>query len=211
MSSSSSYSSLPSDVTMRRQVLPSLSAVEAAKRAAAYAAVDAHVLPHHMAIGIGSGSTVPYVVERILQQGSKLNARRIFLPTGFQSKQLILQAGLVLADPDGVKHLDVDIDGADECDVKLNCIKGGGACQLREKVLAEMADSFVVVADDRKDSQVLGTSWARGVPIEVAPFALSLVTANLIKAGCTKPQLRMAKMKAGPVVSDNGYVAFYEH
>lgn len=48
--------------------------IEAAKRLAAYAAVDEHVKPEHRVIGIGSGTTVPYVVERIVQQGEDLNA-----------------------------------------------------------------------------------------------------------------------------------------
>jgi hypothetical protein len=48
--------------------------IEAAKRLAAYAAVDAFVKPVHKVIGIGSGTTVPYVVERIVQQGEELNA-----------------------------------------------------------------------------------------------------------------------------------------
>lgn len=48
------------------------------------------------------------------------------------------------------------IDGADEVDLKLNCIKGGGACQLQEKVVASCAKIFVVVADYRKESKTLG-------------------------------------------------------
>ena len=67
--------------------LSHLEGVEAAKRAAAYAAVDNHVKANHKIIGIGSGSTVPFVVERIVQQGEKVNADRWFIPTGFQSKQ----------------------------------------------------------------------------------------------------------------------------
>lgn len=65
-------------------------------------------------IGIGSGSTVPYVVDRIVQQGAKANAGRLFFPTGFQSKELILSAGLALGDVDMFTRLDVCIDGADE-------------------------------------------------------------------------------------------------
>ena len=53
--------------------------------------------------------------------------------------------------------------------------RGGGACQLREKVLAEAATHFILVADARKDSKVLGTNWKQGVPIEVAPFAWAKV------------------------------------
>lgn len=73
--------------------LAPLEGVEAAKRAAAYASVDNHIKPEHLIIGIGSGSTVPYVVERIIQQGPTVNAKRWFVPTGFQSKELIVKAG----------------------------------------------------------------------------------------------------------------------
>lgn len=105
---------------------------------------------------------------------------------------------------DQFPSIDVTIDGADEVDADLNAIKGGGACHLREKVLAEAANLFVLVADQRKDSKVLGTNWKRGIPIEVAPFAWAKVMRNLSKMGCPDPQLRMGKAKAGPVVTDNG-------
>lgn len=122
--------------------------------------MDKHVQPNHQVrihplstgcirtltvssqvIGIGSGSTVPYVVERILAQGPEVNKDRVFIPTGFQSKELIVEAHLRLGDVDQYPHIDVTIDGADEVDQDLSCIKGGGACQLREKVLAEAADT----------------------------------------------------------------------
>ncbi|PWN30439.1 putative RKI1-D-ribose-5-phosphate ketol-isomerase [Jaminaea rosea] len=188
-------------------VLKPLEGVEAAKRAAAYASVDNHVLPEHKVVGIGSGSTVPYVVERIVQQGPKVNAARWFVPTGFQSKELIVQAGLNLGDVDSFPVIDVTIDGADEVDPSLNCIKGGGACQLREKVLAEAAKTFIVVADYRKESPQLGQKWTQGVPIEVAQFAYASVMRKLEALG-GKPVLRMGGgAKAGPCVTDNsGFV-----
>ncbi|KAG8944988.1 ribose-5-phosphate isomerase rki1 [Tulasnella sp. 419] len=178
--------------------------IEASKRLAAFTAVDRHILPEHKVIGIGSGSTVPYVVERILQQGKELNKDRVFIPTGFQSKELIVKGGLLLGDVDQYPTIDVTIDGADEVDDALNCIKGGGACHLREKVLAEAAETFVVVADFRKNSSLLGTNYVQGVPIEVAPFAYAKLLQNLHRLGSPAAALRMAKMKAGPVVSDNG-------
>jgi ribose 5-phosphate isomerase A len=115
------------------------------------------------------------VVERIAAQGKALNEDRVFIPTGsfyrliisriqlnapsgFQSQQLILSAGLVLGDIHQFPEIDVTIDGADECDTDLNAIKGGGACHLREKVLAESAKVFVIVADSRKNSLCLGTN-----------------------------------------------------
>ncbi|BGP16999.1 hypothetical protein JCM10213_006695 [Rhodosporidiobolus nylandii] len=178
---------------------------EKAKRLAAYAAVDEHVKEYHKVLGIGSGSTVPYVVERLCQPPHcYANSDRWYIPTGFQSKELIVKAGLNLGDVDQFPSIDVTIDGADEVDDELNAIKGGGACQLREKVLAEAATHFIIVADSRKDSKVLGTNWKQGVPIEVAPFAWAKVFVNLQKMGCEDPKLRMGKMKAGPVVTDNG-------
>lgn len=182
----------------------SLTGIDAAKQLAAWTAVDNHILPQHKLIGIGSGSTVPFVVDRIVSQGKQLNQGRVFLPTGFQSKELIVNAGLVLGDVDQYPNLDVTIDGADEVDKNLNCIKGGGACHLREKVLAEAADTFVVVADYRKRSELLGTSWKQGVPIEVSPFAYVKLLQNLHKIGSKTAALRMATGKAGPVVTDNG-------
>lgn len=182
-----------------------LSPVEQSKRLAAYTAVDKHILPHHKIVGIGSGSTVPYVVERILQQGTELNKDRVFIPTGFQSKELIISGHLNLGDVDQFLTIDVTIDGADEVDPKLNCIKGGGACQLREKVLAEAAKTFIVVADYRKNSDYLGKNFTQGVPIEVVPFAYAKVLQNLRDLlGSPNATLRMAKAKAGPVVTDNG-------
>ncbi|PVF96672.1 ribose 5-phosphate isomerase [Serendipita vermifera] len=178
--------------------------IEGAKQLAAYAAVDHHILPHHKVIGIGSGSTVPYVVDRIVQQGKEANTGRVFIPTGFQSKELIVKAGLILGDVDQYPSIDVTIDGADEVDSDLNCIKGGGACHLREKVLAEAAETWVVVADYRKNSRILGTTYKQGVPIEVAPFAYAKLLQNVHRLGSEKAVLRMAKAKAGPVVTDNG-------
>lgn len=88
-------------------------------------------------------------------------------------------------------------------DTALNLIKGGGACQLREKVLAEAAKTFIVVADFRKRSKVLGETWKQGIPVEVAPFAATHVLRKLTELGSISPVLRMAKAKAGPVVTDN--------
>ncbi|KAF8836480.1 ribose 5-phosphate isomerase [Paxillus ammoniavirescens] len=182
-----------------------LSPIEQSKRLAAYTAVDKHVLPEHKIVGIGSGSTVPYVVERIVQQGKELNKDRIFIPTGFQSKELIISSNLNLGDVDQFPTIDVTIDGADEVDLELNCIKGGGACHLREKVLAEAAKTFILVADYRKNVEYLGTAFTPGVPIEVVPFAYAKVLQNLHHVlGSPTATLRMAKAKAGPVVSDNG-------
>ncbi|RUS26064.1 ribose-5-phosphate isomerase [Jimgerdemannia flammicorona] len=212
--------------------------VESGKRIAAHQAVDEYILPHHKAVGIGSGSTVVYALERILQKPELHHI--VFIPTSFQSKILIIDGGLKLGSIEqcvpGYTDLDVTIDGADEVDAKLNAIKGGGACQFQEKLVAEAAKKFVIIADYRKKSEKLGTQfpslkikrrrstrppriipppqWLRGVPIEVIPMSYKAVQQALQIRISAKPEtmaLRMAKMKAGPVVTDNGCFVIDAH
>ncbi|KAI9305182.1 ribose-5-phosphate isomerase [Cunninghamella echinulata] len=179
--------------------------IELGKKLAAYKAVDDHITPEHKVIGIGSGSTVVYVVERILQKPELKHL--VYIPTSFQSKLLIIDGGLTLGSIEQYPEIDVTIDGADEVDPALNVIKGGGACQFQEKVVAESAKKFVIVADYRKKSDKLGVQWTKGVPIEVVPMAYKMVIKSLESKLSLKPlstTLRMAINKAGPVVTDNG-------
>lgn len=133
------------DTIMSTMTTPQLT-VESAKRLAAYRAVDEHFPPHARHIGIGSGSTVVYVVERIAQLPREITDPIVFVPTGYQSRELILRAGLKLGSIDMHTELEVAFDGADEVDPYLNCIKGGGACLFQEKLVAVCAKKFVVVA-----------------------------------------------------------------
>ena len=88
-------------------------------------------------------------------------------------------------------------------DLNLNCIKGGGGCLTQEKIVASCAKKFVVIADSSKDSKALGEKWKKGVPVEVIPMAYRSVALKLEHLGL-HPMLRMAKAKAGPLVTDNG-------
>ncbi|RAL65566.1 hypothetical protein DID88_005240 [Monilinia fructigena] len=185
-----------------------LSPVEASKRRAAYKAVEDHFDPSYRYVGIGSGSTVVYVVEAIAAQGRDITSKMIFVPTGDQSKQLIIEAGLPLGSIDSLppvavgnlrgdaafdvstglqdlglrgkrESLDVAFDGADEIDEDLNCIKGGGACLFQEKLVATSSKKFVCVADYRKLQPRLLTSW-KAIPIEIAPLAAPTIKGFLL-------------------------------
>jgi len=180
-----------------------MSGIEAGKKAAAYAAIDEQVQNNH-AVGIGSGSTVIYAVERLAERVKTENLSIVCTPTSFQARQLIVEHGLQLTDLEQHPELDIAIDGADEVDQNLVCIKGGGGCQTQEKIVAACAKKFVVIADDRKDSKVLGEQWNKGVPIEVVPLAYHPVIKKIESMLGGKAVLRMAKNKAGPVVTDNG-------
>ncbi|XP_078080173.1 ribose-5-phosphate isomerase [Mustelus asterias] len=176
---------------------------EEAKRKAGYMAVDNHV-QDNQALGIGSGSTIVYAVDRIAKRVQDENLKIVCVPTSFQARQLILQHQLTLSDLDRHPELDVAIDGADEVDSDLNLIKGGGGCLTQEKIVAACAKEFIVVADYRKDSKSLGEKWKKGVPIEVIPMAYVPVTKAIAAKFGGAAELRMAVNKAGPVVTDNG-------
>jgi ribose 5-phosphate isomerase A len=188
--------------------------VEAAKRLAARQAVDQQITPllkTHAVVGIGSGSTVVYAVERLVEvikeSPNNLSGKIFCIPSSFQATQLITDASphLVLSNLNTHPKIDVGIDGADEVDENMILIKGGGGCLTQEKIVAFCCKKFVIVADYRKKSQFLSEQWKRGIPIEVIPLALKPVQMfleELVKGSDAK--LRMAVAKAGPVVTDNG-------
>ncbi|KAJ2795563.1 ribose-5-phosphate isomerase rki1, partial [Coemansia furcata] len=109
-------------------------------------------------------------------------------------------------------------------DAELNAIKGGGGAHLREKLVAAASRKLVLIADYRKDSEVLGEKWDKGVPVEVSPLAWSTIKRQLERMvpksraqGLSTADamvafefsypiavLRQAVRKAGPVVTDNG-------
>ncbi|KAF3920814.1 hypothetical protein ABW20_dc0109358 [Dactylellina cionopaga] len=185
--------------------------IASAKKLAAQTAVDDHYPkspPKY--IGIGSGSTIVHVVDSIAALDQTLTSSTKFIPTGFQSKQLLLSHNLQILDIDLLpagEVISVAFDGADEVDSGLNCIKGGGACLFQEKIVAVQAKKFVVVADFRKISPTLctPTTWPSGIPIEVVPSSYPYVTSKLLGLGATNVVLRPGgKAKAGPCVTDNG-------
>ncbi|XP_034235113.1 ribose-5-phosphate isomerase [Thrips palmi] len=182
---------------------PTMSLLESAKKAAAFRAVDECVKDKDV-VGVGSGSTVVYAVERLAERVQKEKLQLVCIPTSFQARQLIVENNLILGDLDRYPQLDVAIDGADELDNKFTAIKGGGGCLTQEKIVASCAKRFIIIADYTKDSQTLGEQYKKGVPIEVIPLSYVPVMQRIQTRFGGKVQLRMAKSKAGPVVTDNG-------
>ncbi|KAK6638868.1 hypothetical protein RUM43_007137 [Polyplax serrata] len=183
-----------------------MSMVENAKKLAAYTAVENHVKDNTV-VGIGSGSTVVYAVEKLTQKIRNENLKIICIPTSFQAEQLITQNNLVLgslSQQPKASSIEVVIDGADEVDSDLTLIKGGGGCLLQEKIVASCSNEMIVIADFNKKSKKLGEQWKKGVPIEVVPLSYVPVMNKITTLFGGTAELRMAKMKAGPVVTDNG-------
>ncbi|KMU92699.1 ribose-5-phosphate isomerase [Coccidioides immitis H538.4] len=103
-------------------------------------------IPNSLALGaVRPSSTLLRAIKALGIDTSSTS----FVPTGFQSNQLIVNAGLTPiafdALPEGAV-LDIAFDGSDEVDDDLNCIKGGGACLFQEKLVALQAKEFIVVA-----------------------------------------------------------------
>lgn len=176
--------------------------IEKGKESAAIRAIDENV-KKGMVLGIGSGSTVVYAVKRIAELNNESNLNLKCIPTSFQAYNLIIDNGLNLVSIDMYPVIDLDIDGADEIDKDLNAIKGGGGCLVQEKIIASISKNFVLIADYRKDSQFFGENWKKGIPIEIIPLARVPLMKKFEELG-GKPILRMAKAKAGPLVTDNG-------
>ncbi|KZF19310.1 ribose 5-phosphate isomerase A [Xylona heveae TC161] len=191
----------------QKQAAEALSTIEGAKKQAAIRAVEEHFDPaSHKIVGIGSGTTIIYVVEAIKERGGSEHIR--FVPTGFQSRQAIVKAGLTPMPFDSLAEgqlLDVCFDGADEVDDELNCIKGGGACLFQEKLVATKSKKFVCVADYRKLQPRLLTNWP-SIPVEIAPIAMTSVLHALKRLGSIDPIVREGHIaKAGPLKTDQDF------
>ncbi len=99
--------------------------------------------------------------------------------------------------------IDLTIDGADECDEKLNLIKGGGGALLREKILAQASKRLVIIIDESKLSKHLGAKWS--VPIEVIQFAASVEQKYLESLGAKVVRRKNAEGK-DYVTDENNFI-----
>jgi len=172
---------------------------ENAKRMAAINAVKR--VKDGFIVGLGSGTTVAHAFEELGKRIREEKLQIYGVPTSYQAFLLAVQHNIPITTLDEHPQLDITIDGADQVDKELNMIKGMGGALTREKIVASASKMNIIVIDETKLTETLGVN--QPVPIEVLPFALSLVTKRLRELG-GKPVLRKAKKKLGPVVTDNG-------
>ena len=175
-----------------------------AKENAAIAAME--FVEDGMTLGLGSGSTAEIFIEMLgerIASGMRIQG----VPTSQRTAECAQKHDVPLVSPDKIEKINVTIDGADEVDPVFNLIKGGGACLLREKIIANASSKMVVIVDDSKMVDMLG---AFPLPIEVDPFGLSLTADQIYNAlqhtGCKEAQtvLRQAKDGSGPLITDGG-------
>ena len=159
---------------------------ELKKQAAVYAV---RFVQPGMTVGLGTGSTAVHAVREIARRhaAGQLDGIKTFA-TSADIASVATHAGLPLLGPQGPIDIDVTIDGADEVDPQLNLIKGGGGALLHEKIVAQSTRREVIVVDESKLSDRLGTKHA--LPVEVFPFDCESQCAFLEKLG-GHPVLRM--------------------
>ena len=109
--------------------------------------------------------------------------------------------GIPLIDLVSVDQIDLAIDGADEVNPSYQLIKGGGACHVREKLVASKANKLLIVVDQTKLVKNLNEEFP--LPVEVLPSAWKQVK-DVIEDMDAQCKLRLAEKKAGPVVTDEG-------
>ncbi len=172
--------------------------VAGAKRRAAEAASQ-HVKSGTV-IGLGTGSTAKHMIEIV---GSLLASGRLTdiqgVPTSIQTSADAREAGIPLTTLDDHPELALSIDGADLIDGSLNAIKGGGGALLREKIVASASKTYILIADERKIVEKLGTGFP--LPIEILPFSATPAADRVGKLGAS---VVLRRGKLGPVTTDNG-------
>ena len=169
----------------------------AMKKLVAEEAVNRYV-KDGMFVGLGTGSTAKFMIERIgelVKQGYDLTCTA----TSVQSAELAKSLGIKVVDLDEIDHLDITIDGADEVDPDMQLIKGLGGALLREKIVAAATVREIIIADESKLVEKLGTKAP--LPVEVLQFGHQHTKFALERQGC-KAELRMKDGK--PFVTDGG-------
>jgi len=152
-----------------------------------------------MVVGLGTGSTAEFAIRalgRRVAEGLQITA----ISTSIASTQLAESLDMRVATLKAHPVVDLTIDGADEVDPQLNLIKGLGGALLREKIVASATRKQIIIVDDSKLVDGLGTKAA--LPIEVIPFAWPIIQRTLLERAL-QPALRKAADGA-PFKTDNG-------
>jgi ribose 5-phosphate isomerase A len=146
-----------------------------------------------MTVGLGTGSTVAYLLPALARRGlSGLRCVATSVATERQARDL----GIPVEDFDELERLDIAIDGTDQVTPDGWLIKGGGAAHQREKIVAAAAERFVVIADSSKPVDSLSAP----VPLELLAFGLHSTLARL------GPEVELRDVPRSP---DGGVIADY--
>jgi ribose 5-phosphate isomerase A len=155
-------------------------------------------LENGMTIGLGTGSTAYWAIEKIGEKVKKENWKIRAIATSIRSEEQARGLGIPIFDFSTIKSIDITIDGADEVDAELQLIKGGGGALLREKIVASNSKHLIVVADESKWVKTLGSF---PLPVEVVHFGWQRTFEKLQLLGC---EAKRRMQENGPYLTDNG-------
>ena len=148
-------------------------------------------------VGVGTGSTVNHFIDAL----ATIKDRFPGAVSSSQASTARLRAhGIHVLDASEVEGLPVYVDGADEIDSHGFMIKGGGAALTREKIVADLAERFVCIADASKQVEVLGKF---ALPVEVVAMAAAQLARRFDAIGGTAT-LRL-QADGQPLLTDNGH------
>ena len=133
-----------------------------------------------MIVGLGTGSTVRYMVDALGKRGQEEGLNVIGVTTSNRTTAQAQSLGITIKDIDEVDHIDLRIDGADEIDTDFNGIKGGGGALLWEKIVNNASTKRIWIVDESKLVKRIGNF---GVPVEVIPFGAQHVFNYFAKQG----------------------------
>ncbi len=149
------------------------------KKAVAKAAVD-YIAPHlerDTVIGVGTGSTANFFIDMLADIKNEFDGA---VASSEATAQRLKSHGIPVYDLNSAGELEFYVDGADETNERLELIKGGGGALTREKIIAEVAKTFICIADESKRVGILGNY---PLPVEVIPMARSHVGREIVKLG----------------------------
>jgi ribose 5-phosphate isomerase A len=146
--------------------------IDTEKRLAAEAAAE--LIEDGMRVGLGTGSTVAFLLPALAARGLQIRC----VATSDETERVGRELGLPVEPFDALDHLDIAVDGADQVAPDGWLVKGGGGAHTREKIVAAAADRFVVVADSSKPVERI----AAPIPLELFPFGVAATLRRLGEA-----------------------------
>ena len=154
-------------------------------------------------IAIGSGSTSFLATHAIAKKIKEENLNILAIPAAYEIELLCLNLGIQVTTL-SVKKPDWGFDGADEVDSNKWLIKGRGGALLREKMLIASSGVTYILVDESKFVKNLCDKFP--IPVECVPESLNLVREKLAELGADSIELRLAKGKDGPIITEKGNV-----
>ncbi len=155
-------------------------------------------IEHDCVLGVGTGSTVNYLISELHKVKHKI---KLITSSSEASTALLEEQGFTTDDLSSVGTPDLYIDGADEITKNFHIIKGGGGALTREKIIAHASNQFICIVDNSKLVDVLGSF---PLPIEVIPMAKSMVSREIAILG------GQAELRHG-FTTDNGNLILDVH